>query len=310
MLRMQFFGVQTAGSLSFKLFPSWAEVLGVPGATLEGIDLPIGEHLGRHRSAVRKLKETPDIAGALITTHKLSVVQAAGDLIDALTPAARACQEVSALYKARGTLLGDACDATTSGRALAHFLGEHYWKQHPSAHILSLGGGGATVALLYYLLHEARWHPREMVIADIDHGRLTHCKTIAKHSPSTGMTIQYAHSRSPQDNDALVAALPPCSLVINATGMGKDRPGSPVTDTVAFPEKGAAWELNYRGERPFLQLARSQQVARTLQVTDGWHYFLLGWSSVMERVFDVPMTDETFAAFCAVSEPFRPTSTI
>ena len=42
-------------------------------------------------------------------------------------------------------------------------------------------------------------------------------------------------------------ALPAGSLVINATGLGKDRPGSPLTDHCKFPENGLVWELNYRG---------------------------------------------------------------
>ena len=53
-------------------------------------------------------------------------------------------------------------------------------------------------------------------------------------------------------------ALPPRSLVVNATGMGKDRPGSPLRAGAAFPERSAVWELNYRGELEFLRQARAQ----------------------------------------------------
>ena len=77
------------------------------------------------------------------------------------------------------------------------------------------------------------------------------------------------------------------SAVINATGMGKDRPGSPVTDRGLFPRQGVVWELNYRGELGFLAQARRQTDRRALTVHDGWLYFLHGWSCVVEQILDV-----------------------
>ena len=73
---------------------------------------------------------------------------------------------------------------------------------------------------------------------------------------------------------------------MNATGAGKDTPGSPITDAAIFPERGTVWEFNYRGELAFLQQARAQQAARRLQIADGWTYFLHGWTRVMADVFD------------------------
>jgi len=78
--------------------------------------------------------------------------------------------------------------------------------------------------------------------------------------------------------------------VINATGMGKDTPGSPITDTGVFPQGGFAWELNYRGALDFLHQAEAQASQRTLTVVDGWDYFLLGWSTIIGQIFDVPVT--------------------
>ena len=302
---MQFFGVRTAGSLAFRLFPQWAAVLGIQDAALQGVDLPLRGPLEPHRAAVQALKSDPALLGALITAHKIRVVRAAGDLIDQYTPQARLCGEVSALYKRGGQLCGDACDPSNSGRAMAHFLGPDYWRMHAGATILSLGGGGAAVALMYHLLTEARWQPRRLTIVDIRQENLAHCRAVAEMLCAAGMSITYELSRSPRDNDALVASLPPRSLVINATGMGKDLPGSPVTDAAVFPEGGAVWELNYRGERPFLQQALAQQRSRALKVTDGWHYFMHGWSSVIGHVYDVPVTPEIFAAFCDASEAGR-----
>lgn len=291
--------------MAFRLFDRWARTMGLQDAVLEGIDLPLEGGTAAHRAAVQALKLDATIQGALITAHKLSVVRAAGDLIDVYTQDAQDCQEVSALYKRGGSLWGDACDAATSGLALSHFLGPQYWRAHPEAEILSLGGGGATVALKYYLLTRAPWRPRRLTIVDIREDNLAHCQVVAAGMDRACMQIAYKLSTSATYNDALVEKLPPHSVVVNATGLGKDRPGSPVTDAVRFPEYGAAWELNYRGARPFLHQARRQQRARALQVTDGWHYFLLGWSSVLARVFDFTLTQDRFAAFCAASGPVR-----
>ena len=89
-----------------------------------------------------------------------------------------------------------------------------------------------------------------------------------------------------EDHDALLAGLPAASLVVNGTGLGKDRPGSPITDAAVYPEGGTAWEFNYRGELGFLHRARRQTEARRLRVADGWVYFLYGWAHVIAEVFD------------------------
>ena len=306
MQRMQFFGVRTVGSLALQCFPRWAQVLGVGGAVLEGVDLPLGDDLTLHRASVKALRAEEAVRGALVTSHKLSVVRAAGDLIDRLTPEAAASQEVSALYKRDGLLWGHACDPANCGLALGEFLGRDYWERQEDAEVLSLGGGGAAVALLLYLLRDAPRKPRRLIIVDKREDNLAHCQEVARAYGEDAMPISFVRGGDPVQHDKLVASLPPHSLVINATGMGKDVPGSPVSDAVRFPLHGAAWELNYRGARPFLQQALAQQKDRKLRVTDGWHYFMHGWSSVMSLVFDVEITPAIFAKFCQVSESLRP----
>jgi len=69
--------------------------------------------------------------------------------------------------------------------------------------------------------------------------------------------------------------------------MGKDTPGSPVTDAGVFPRDGLVWELNYRGELDFLHQARRQEADRGLTVHDGWAYFIHGWTSVISEVYDI-----------------------
>jgi shikimate 5-dehydrogenase len=76
-------------------------------------------------------------------------------------------------------------------------------------------------------------------------------------------------------------------LVVNATGMGKDSPGSPLEGAAVFPRGGIAWELNYRGELGFLREAEAQRADRELTVADGWGYFIRGWA-----VFRRPIDDD------------------
>lgn len=302
---MHFFGVQTGGSSALALFPRWAEALGLEDATLVGVDLPLEAPQAMYREAVRQVKDDPNVAGALVTSHKLNVVQAARDLFDGLTDEAECCGEVSALYKRDGQLWGHACDPTNSGLAMNHFLGPAYWQRYPEAAMVLLGAGGAAVAQVVHVLTQAPFRPSTILLIDRNADRLAHLRTIIDRFPDSGVRFDLVHNAEALVNDRLVAGLPPHSLVINATGMGKDLPGSPLTDAARFPRDGAAWELNYRGERLFLQQARRQAAERNLIVEDGWRYFLLGWSSVIGYVFDVVITPARFERFAAVSEMLR-----
>ena len=79
----------------------------------------------------------------------------------------------------------------------------------------------------------------------------------------------------------------PGSLVVNATGLGKDAPGSPITDQANFPANSLVWEFNYRGDLLFLRQAKAQESARNLTIEDGWTYFVHGWTRGVADVFDV-----------------------
>jgi shikimate 5-dehydrogenase len=105
--------------------------------------------------------------------------------------------------------------------------------------------------------------------------------------------FRYEVTEGPQDADRLLAALPPGSLVVNATGMGKDRPGSPLSDAAVFPEGSVVWEFNYRGSLEFWHQALAQQEQRGLSVQDGWRYFVYGWTQAVAEVFEVAMPPAT-----------------
>ena len=99
--------------------------------------------------------------------------------------------------------------------------------------------------------------------------------------------VEYHLAPTPDLNDARVAALPSDSVVVNATGLGKDRPGSPLTNSVVFPLRATAWDFNYRGDLVFLDQARAQADLRGVGVVDGWTYFIHGWTRVIAQVFDI-----------------------
>ena len=88
--------------------------------------------------------------------------------------------------------------------------------------------------------------------------------------------------------------------------MGKDIPGSPITDKGLFPRQGLAWELNYRGELDFWHQAMAQQARQQLTIEDGWLYFLHGWTQVIAEVLDIALTPETFAALGELAADLRP----
>ncbi len=117
--------------------------------------------------------------------------------------------------------------------------------------------------------------------------RLDHLRALHERAGLDRRPLRYQLVGSPADSDRLLSELPAASLVVNATGMGKDRPGSPLSDGSPFPRGGYVWEFNYRGSLEFWHQARAQQEARGLVLEDGWRYFVHGWSQVVADVFEL-----------------------
>jgi shikimate dehydrogenase len=266
--RFVFIGVTTGASSMVRIFPRWREALGLEDVELEGWDLPVGAPPARYRETVTRLREEPDVAGALVTSHKLGLFQAAADLFDELDEDARRLGEVSCIARRDGRLLGWAKDAISAARALEAVVPPGYFAG--GGHALVLGAGGAGGAIVERLL-TAQPPPGRVIVTD--------------RSPERLERFRDVETRCTGDATGLLATLPPRSLVVNATGMGKDLPGSPLSAGARFPQRSAVWELNYRGEREFLRQARAQQDELGLRVEDGWRYFVVGWAAVIEKVF-------------------------
>lgn len=281
-----FIGVTTSSSAALRMFPAWACLLGQPEMALRGLDLPLNAPPERYRAAMQSIRGQDAIRGALVTSHKLNLLRAAGDLFDDLSEDARRSQEVSCIYKRGGRLVGHAVDPESTYRALQKTLGTGYWRER-RALLLCLGAGGTAAALLAGLLTRNLSDdlPERLIFVDRNPQRLEDLRVLSASLPDRA-PLEWVLHTLPEQNDALMRRLPPGSLVLNATGMGKDLPGSPLTDAAVFPEESVAWDLNYRGELDFLRQARTQAGRRGVRVVDGWELFILGWALVCAAVFD------------------------
>jgi shikimate 5-dehydrogenase len=287
---MYFIGVSTGKSSIMDVFPAWVSALGVD-ATISGIDLPLDAPPAAYREVVSFIKNDPLSLGALVTTHKLNIVTAARDLFDGFGDDAKLLGEISSIAKRDGALWGNAMDPITSGLSLEAIVDDGYWAR-TGGDLVLLGAGGSSLALTLYL-HKRMLAggdvPARIVVTNRRPGRLEEMREVHERLGST-LPLEYVEAPDPALNDRVVAGAAPSSVVVNATGLGKDRPGSPLTDAVLFPARSVAWDFNYRGDLVFLDQARTQDAAREVRVVDGWFYFLHGWTRVIADVFhlDIP----------------------
>lgn len=304
--RMGFVGVDTLHSSIQKVFPLWADHLGLPSRELRGFDIPLGSADEVYREIVTRIRDDDGQAGALVTTHKMRVFEAATDLFDEIDDFARACGEVSSIAKRGPTLFGSAKDPITVGLALDAIVAPTYFAD-TDTELICLGSGGSGVALSWHLAHRADT-PRLVTLVGRSAASLDHARDIHERGGLDTSRFHYHlldEDDAAADASALVSAAGDGAVIVNATGLGKDRPGSPLDDSVVFPRRAVAWEFNYRGSLEFLHQAEDQKVARELTVSDGWVYFIHGWSQVVAEVFDIPMTTRTVEELAAIAETVR-----
>ena len=182
-----------------------------------------------------------------------------------------------------------------------------HWSKRRERDVLCLGAGGAAIAISVCLARAPAEHgyPRRILLTDIAPERLESIRRIHARL-DTPIAFEYHLARSTAENDALLDSLAPGSLVINATGLGKDRPGSPLSADARFPKDGLVWELNYRGQRDFMRQAAWRKRKRgTLTIEDGWRYFLHGWTQVIAEVFEIDLDRATFTQLSAAASAVR-----
>lgn len=280
---LHFIGVTTGKSSIMTVFPAWARALGLADAVIRGIDFPLHADPAAYRDAVAFIRDDPLSLGALVTTHKIDLFRACRDLFDGIDQHAARLDEVSCLAKAGGRLVGHAKDPISAGLAFDALVPSGHFAR-AGAELFSIGAGGAAIALTWHAMHVRPDRPARIVVSDRSPDRLDEIRRLHREM---GCTADYVLAESPDHNDAVLGGLKPGSVVVNATGLGKDAPGSPLTDAAPFPQGGLVWDLNYRGELRFLDQARRQQAARGLTVEDGWTYFIHGWTRAIAEVFHI-----------------------
>jgi shikimate 5-dehydrogenase len=302
-----FVGVTTAHSSIRKVFPLWAEHLRLGDVEMVGIDLALHAPIEHYRSVVRFLKEDALSLGALVTTHKLDLFTAARDLFDEIDPLAELMDEVSCLSKRDGSFRAHAKDPITAGHALDAFIPAGYFAENPTD-VVIFGAGGSAIAIDWYLTRPSRGadRPRRVTVTNRSRPRIQTLREVHDAS-DTDIVLETHVCPLPSDNDIVMDAAAPGSIVINATGLGKDAPGSPITFDGVFPERALVWELNYRGDLVYLDQARAQDSERKLTIVDGWVYFIHGWTQVIAEVFDVEIapSGRSFDELAAIAASTR-----
>ncbi|MEY8141191.1 shikimate dehydrogenase [Falsihalocynthiibacter sp. CO-5D18] len=284
---LYFIGVTTTKSSIMKVFPAWAKHLDLSDAIIVGIDFPLHADPAAYRAAVAFIRDDPLSMGALVTTHKIDLFNACKDMFDVIDPHATLMGEISCISKRGGKLICHAKDPISSGLSIDGFLGSDYFER-TGGDLFSIGAGGSTIALTWHLMRKMRGGnvPNSIVVSNRSQARLDEIRRV--HSQiATDVPLRYVLAPTPADNDAVLETLKPGSLVINATGLGKDAPGSPLTGVAKFPREAVVWDLNYRGELVYLDQARTQKAERGLAIVDGWTYFIHGWTQVIAEVFNL-----------------------
>ena len=143
---MYFIGVSTSRSSIMKVFPLWM-------------------------AAVLQIKNDPLSLGALVTSHKISLLEATRDLFDDLDRYAKSCGEVSCISKRGANMEGHAKDPITAGASLDSMLGRNYFAR-TGGQVLALGAGGSTTAILLHFLEQTDPGDRpERIVVRIDGGK-------------------------------------------------------------------------------------------------------------------------------------------
>ena len=289
-----FIGVTTGKSSIMKVFPLWMKVLSREDVVMEGIDCKIHDTHEAYRRAVAQIKYDPLSLGALVTTHKIDLLTAARDMFEYLDPYAMITNEVSSISKLEGRLEGHAKDPLTSGASLDAIIEKGYFGK-TNGHVLCFGAGGSGVATLLHLINkkDKEDRPKKFTFVNRSQGRLDHAKEMVG-GLKTDIEIEYICNSDPMVNDKIMEKFPPYSIIINATGMGKDTPGSPITWDGKFPMNSVSWEFNYRGELDFLHQSLAQVESRKVKVEDGWLYFVHGWTQVVAQVLHFDLTASLF----------------
>ena len=294
--KMYFIGVTTTQSIINKIFPSWMKILNSK-MELECVDVPMNAEASIYRELVNKIKNSKSTLGALVTTHKIPLYAYASDLFDALDNSSQQFKEIGCIYKKHNRLIGEATDILTVKKAFKNIWTKERYSDISRVHICILGCGGAGVALAYELLSSEYDNISQIIMVDVIKERINNAqKILGTYDKKSKM--HFCLSDGVKSNDQIVNSLPDNAFVVNASGVGKDIIGSPVSWEVELPNGGCLWEYNYRGhkgkELEILKIAYQQSKHKHLSIYDGFNYFLYGWTTVISRILNMDINDQLF----------------
>ena len=294
-----FLGVSTRASVIHRALPRWGALLGRP-LRCQGVDLPVDARPGDYVEFCDRLLAAPGAAGAVVTTHKAALYRAARARFAGVDALAEQTREINAIRRDRSGLRGWARDPVSVGRVT-----DVIWPE-PGRDVVCLGGGGTAVALLRHLTRR-RARPASITVCETSPGQVRELHRFLDDL-GTAVPVHVRRGERGRPWDGEVATAGAGALIVNATGMGKDRPGAPVTDRVRFPGQAVVWELNYRGDLRFLRLAEARAGPLGLDVHDGWSLFCHGWAAALTPLLDLPedpALGDRFAAAVADLAPGR-----
>jgi shikimate 5-dehydrogenase len=296
-------GTPEDDSLITSLFPRWAQLLQLCETQVRKLDCDLYAQPAVYQNFLRFLKADPLSLGALLTSSKPNLLQNCKELFSSLDPSVVLGGHVSSVSKSAGRLIGHARESVASFSALENFLPADHWVK-TGAQILVMGAGCSATAFTAAVMdarHE-RNRPSRVFVTDREKSQLQLIHKIHKKA-SLNVPIEYHCITDAGDHDALLNSLIPGSLVINATGMGKYAPGSPITEKAAFPEGGYAWDFDFQGPLTFLKQATHRQHARHLHVEDGCAFYVHRWACFIADALtvEIPSSGPIFSKLLQIA---------
>lgn len=288
---IHFLGITTGGSAVRKVFPAWMGLLGID-AELTTTDLPAGSSAASYRDFFGMIRDDPAALGAVITAHKTAVYGHAADLFTYIDQPSHQFEEISVVSRNARGLDGTVVEPKSITTTLEQ-MGGRERLLGPDRDVAIFGAGGTAVSLLA-VLSSTQWptacRPRQVHLVDVSLDRLQHAYGLAT-SGENPLQVEMLHSPgSIQLSD--LGQMPDGSLIINATGLGKDKPGTPFALPARWPHAAHVWDLNYRGELLALEEARNAAPEKNLTAHDGWLLFINGWAEALSRIFNMHIHHE------------------
>ena len=235
----------------------------------------------KYREVIQYIQSRDDIYGVLITSHKIKFFNTCN--FSYLDTYATRLHEISTIVKQNNDLHGYAQDTLASGKMLTQ-IWETY-SNYSIKTIVLIGSGGAAIAFCDFLCNsnmgERIMNCINLFVVEKNKKKLANIKSIFSNTPHD---ISYQLAQSKKELGEVINGINSTAIIINATGMGKDTPGSPLPQKQKFSYGSILWDLNYRGDLKFLKNAAQYNTNTTIHLEDGWQLAVYGWLHVLEKI--------------------------